>query len=179
MNDKCGGGCEKCACPMKANAPTACTVRRTEVFTPKDPGSELSLISLNEKEFKFLSYLVAHQFLPMVQFVMLSSENKEFKKVSLSPAYIEDVTDTFEKIQTMGTMLDRLESEGFITLDFNVPLQNCSYNEYYNSEVFAFYKNMISEISLNQVAFMGDTATIEKGSIAATAACTELFDDII
>ncbi len=179
MNDNCGGRCAKCSCPMKANAATACTVRRTEVFTPKEPGEELSLDGLNDREREFLSYLVAHQFLPMVQFVMLSSENPEFKKVSLSPAYIEDVTDTFEKIQTTGTMLDKLESEGFLSLDFNVPLQNCEYEEYYNSEVFAFYKNMINEISSNQAAFVGDTATIEKGSMAPTAACTEIFDTLI
>ncbi len=179
MNDNCSGGCNKCACPMKVNAPTACTVRRTEVFTPKEHGTELSLDMLNDKEQIFLSYLVAHQYLPVVQFVMLSSENPVFRKVSLSPAYIEDVSDSFEKIQMMGTMLDKLESDGFITLDFDIPLQNCDYTEYYNSDIFAFYKNMISEISSNQVAFMGDTATIEKGSMAATAACTELFDDII
>ncbi len=176
MNEKCGGGCEKCACPMKANSPTACTVRRTEVFTPKEPDCELSIDSLNKNEIEFLSYLVAHQFLPMVQFVMLSSENPTFKKVSLSPAYIEDITDSFEKIQLTGTMLDKLESEGFITLDFNVELQNCDYTEYFNSDIFAFYKSMINEISSNQAAFMGDTATIEKGSMAPTAACTELFD---
>ncbi len=176
MNKNSGCGCEKCSCPMKANQQTACTVRRTEIFVPKDPGTELSLDSLKGKEREFLSYLVAHQFLPMVQFIMLSSENPTFKKISLSPAYIESVTDSFEKIQTTGAMLDRLESEGFITLDFNVPLQNCEYEEYYNSDVFAFYKSMISEISSNQAAFMGDTATIEKGSMAPTVACMELFD---
>ncbi len=160
---------------VNVGAPTACTVRRVECFEPKAIGEQLSVDDLNRDETIFLQKLVSTGSLPLAQFVMLSAENPNFKKVSLSPVYIKNTNDSFEQLQAMGTMLDKLEQKGYIVLNFGNQLKDYDYSDYINSDVFALYKDMVANISTNQAAFTGDTTVVEKGSMTATEACVKLL----
>ncbi len=128
---------------------------------------------LSHTEIHFLKHLLEYKFLPVAQFVLKSTQESSFEIISLTPVFIIDENDTIEEIKTVGSKLTNLENLGFITLDYDIPLESYPYSEYHNSSAFAYYKQTIAEAQ-GKPNFIGDTATIACGSIAPTELCASL-----
>lgn len=143
----------------------------------KDRASkELDFNSLSVEEKEFLAKLVSVQYLPLVQFVVKSSKEHDFNSIALPTVYIEDVAEPMEVVKARATMLNGLTDKGFITLDYDIELENCDYNEYFTSELFAYFKSTVQE-GAGQENFLGDIADIFKGSIAPTNDYLLTIDD--
>ncbi len=140
-------------------------------------GGKLTANALDDNEKHFLAHLLERLYLPVAQLVLKSSKESSFTCVTLSPVFIINVSDTMDQIKDFGKMLENLEEKGFITLDYDIPLDNYNYEEYTNSDVFAYFKECVEEGKTKE-GFLGDIAIIEKGSIAPTDDCKELFSTI-
>ncbi len=122
------------------------------------------LSELSDAEQHFLEHLALYKCLPVAQFVLKSSKEGSFESVALSPVFITETTDTMEQVKNFGEKLKNLEAKGFITLDYDIPIKDYSYSEYYESELFAYFKTTVEE-GKNKTSFLGDVATIETGSM--------------
>ncbi len=126
---------------------------------------KVGLSELSKAEQQFLEHLSLHRFLPVAQFVLKSSKESEFESVALSPVFITELSDSMEQVKNFGNRLKKLEQQGFITLDYDIPIDGYSYSEYYNSQLFEFFKSTVEE-GRGQDRFLGDIATLQAGSIA-------------
>lgn len=160
-----GGGCCGGHCHHHDHSHGGCCGSAQDIDV--DP---IPLDGLSEAEIQFLQDLVAHQYFPVAQFVLTSSTTDEFESVALSPVFVTDTKDTMEQIKNLGARLQALADKGFITLDYDIPLENYDYEEYFESEVFAYFKSTVEEAK-TKPGFLGDTATIETGSMAPTDGC--------
>lgn len=126
---------------------------------------ELDYDNLTEIEKVFLNKLIKVEFLPLAQFVVKSSKEHDFVSIALPCVYIQEKNETIESIKKTAVMLQTLVEKGFITLDFDIELENYDYNEYFSSDIFEYFKSTVKEGSEKQ-NFLGDIADIYKGSIA-------------
>ena len=129
---------------------------------------------LSETEIHFLYHLVESHYYPVAQFILKSSKESDFESIALSPVFITDIKDTMEQVKNCGETLKMLEEQGFLTLDFDIPLNGYSYEQYYNSELFAYFKDTV-EKGKEKENFLGDIAIMETGSIAPTDKCIGMF----
>ncbi len=114
-----------------------------------------------------LKTLKAAHFLPVVQFIMKSEKSSHFESIALSPVFMVSESDDIEKIKTTGAALKILENQGFLTLDYDIPLDNYSYDEYKNSAVYKEFTLMMEEAATRD-GFVYDSAELNFGSIALT-----------
>ncbi len=132
------------------------------------------LEDLNDHEIHFLNHLLGYKFMPVTRFVVKSSKESDFENVVLEPVFVVEESDTMEFVKNFGNKLQKLENLGFLTLDYDIPLDGYNYNEYHNSEIFAYFKNTVEEAK-GKDGFLGDIPEIECGSIAPTEKCIELL----
>lgn len=137
---------------------------------------ELDFNSLSEFEQDFLNKLTSVQYLPLAQFIVKSSIENDFSTVALPIVYIQDKTNSMQEVKATALILKSLEDKGFITLDYDIELENCDYNEYYSSDLFEFFKETVSEGATKE-NFLGDIAHLNKGSIAPTTDFLLTIDD--
>ena len=135
---------------------------------------DANISELSESELHFLHHMVSHHFFPLTQFILKSDKEKEFEIISLSPVYIADKKETLSQIKATGKRLLELENKGFITLDFEMPLTNYAYEEYYQSDAFAHFKQTVEEAK-RMPNFLGNIATLELGSMAPTEKTIQLL----
>lgn len=121
--------------------------------------------TLTEQENDFLECLKQYHFLPVARFVLKSSKEHDFISVTLPCVYIYDLHQTIEQVKSMSSLITSLENKRYITTDYDMPLKNYPYDEYFNSDIYAHFKNTVEE-SKNKEGFLGDIADIECGSIA-------------
>ncbi len=133
-----------------------------------------SVKELSETEIHFLTHLVQYKYLPVAQFVLKSSKESDFESIAFSPVFITETSDTMEQVRNFGAKLKSLEDRGFLTLDFDIILTGYSYDEYYNSNVFSYFKSTVEETK-GKENFLGDVATIQTGSICPTEYCIKLL----
>ncbi len=98
---------------------------------------------------------------------MKSEKSSHFVSTALSPVFIISKDDDIDKIKATGAALRILENFGYLTLDYDIPLDNYSYDEYKNSPVYADFVLMMKEAA-SRDDFVYDTADINFGSIALT-----------
>lgn len=132
------------------------------------------VVTFSQQEREFLLTLMERQFLPMVQFVVKSSITHEFEMVALSPVYMEQSTATMAEVHQTADMLLRLEELGLLTLDFDIPLDPMSYEVYHQSALYSYLQETVA-LGKDGPNHLGDTPTIEEGSIAVTALCLSRF----
>ncbi len=106
-------------------------------------------------------------YLPLAKFVMKSSKSEHFEADALSPVYIDGDDLSMDEVKEIGLELNKLEDFGLITLDYDIPLEDYEYSEFYNSGVYKFFEQTMKE-SAEQEGFVFDTSDMEKGSIALT-----------
>ena len=77
-------------------------------------------------------------------------------------------------IQTFGCQMNEhdsekmagmLEEKGYLTLDYDYPLEGYPYTEYRQSDLYAYFCRTIEEAK-GRPGFLGDTPVLELGSIA-------------
>ncbi len=160
-----------CACHSNLEG-TSCSSNKNRCC-----GGKLTSNMLSDEEKHFLAHLLERLYLPVSQFVLKSSKESAFASVTLSPVFIIEEKDTMEQVKDFGKMLKALEEKGFISLDFDIPIDNYDYKEYTNSSIFTYFKECVEE-GKTKDGFLGDLAVIAKGSIAPTEDCKELFSTI-
>ena len=122
---------------------------------------------LNEVAEGFMHLLSTHKFLPCARFVVKSSSEPEFSNVALAPVFIDDGEEEVLVLRAMGEVLLGLEHHGFISIDYDIPLDNFDYSYFKESRAYRLFEQTVAEAKDKQ-GFLGDIAEIEFGSIAAT-----------
>lgn len=123
---------------------------------------------LTEAQAAFLHELGHHHFLPVARFLMESSQEGDFSSVALAPVFLRGPEETMEWVKETGAMLLDLEQRGWITLDYDYPLERYTYAEYKQSKLYAYFCSTVEEAK-GQSGFLGDTPVLELGSIAPVA----------
>ncbi len=135
---------------------------------------QVSAKDISETEIHFLKHLLEYKFLPVAKFVVKSNKEPDFENTALSYIFIIDVKDSMEQVKNAGKKLRNLEGLGLITIDYDIPLNGYAYEEYHNSDIYAYFKKSVNDAKGNE-GFLGDSAIIECGSIAPTEKCKEML----
>ena len=124
-----------------------------------------SVEHLTPKEQEFLALLQSTRYLPVAQFVVKSTKESAFETIALAPVFITNPANSMAFVKETGTMLKKLEADGYITLDYDIPLHDYDYDEYKQSAIFSLLQETVAEASQKE-GFLGDIAHINRGSIA-------------
>ena len=120
---------------------------------------------LTEAQTAFLHELEHHHFLPVARFLIESSREDDFSSVALAPVYLRGPEESMEWVKETGAMLLGLEEKGYLTLDYDYPLESYPYTEYRQSDLYAYFCRTIEEAK-GRPGCLGDTPVLELGSIA-------------
>lgn len=120
---------------------------------------------LNETAAAFMNLLETHRFLPCARFVVTSSAEPEFSNVALAPVFINDGTEDILFLRAIGNVMTALEHQGYISIDYDIPLEGFDYSYFKESNAYKLFEETVAE-GREREGFLGDTATIEFGSIA-------------
>ena len=134
-------------------------------------------ITLSEEEKQFLLLLAETPFLPVAKFLMKSSESEHIESVALAPVFLSNKNDSMETVKKTGQIIDRLAEHHIISLDYDIPLENCDYSDYEQSDIFAYLKETIAEGQSNP-NFIFDTAALQLGSMALTGIGQDVLDKL-
>lgn len=129
---------------------------------------------LSEAQLAMIDQLLVYHYLPVARFVLTSSKEDDFVVHALEPVQLQTVNDSLGQVKERSAMLLDLEQKGFISIDYDIALSNYDYQDYYKSAVFAYFKQTVDE-GAQHADFLGDTASIETGSLAITEKCADLF----
>lgn len=121
----------------------------------------------NQKD--FLHQLGHYRYLPVARFTVEDSRENDFTSTALAPVFIRAISDSMEAVKEAGAFLQKLEDDGLITLDYDVPLKDYGYEEYQESELYAYFRATVAE-GAAKPGFLGDTPVLELGSMALTEA---------
>lgn len=159
----CSGGC--CGSHSGESSSGCCggSSHSTGGCCSKKPKFDVS--KLNEKELQIIDMLKMHFNLPIVEFVLKSTKESDFESICLSPVFIFSQDDDFDNVKDTAKALKNLENNEFIVINIDEPLQNCSYEEYENSKVLAYFKETV-RLGSEYENFLGDIASVEKGFIS-------------
>lgn len=124
-------------------------------------------ITVTSVQVTFLKELEYRGFLPIAQFIVQSSKEGDFTVVALAPVFIRNLGDTMDEIKQARDFLLNLEKMGLITLDYDFPLKGYEYDEYKHCNMFQFFCETVEE-GTNKAGFLGDTPSLECGSMALT-----------
>ncbi len=138
-------------------------------------GKHVSVKDISETELDFLKHLLEYKFLPVSRFIVKSSKEHDFQNIALSPVFIIDTKDSMDQVKNVGKKLIHLEDLGLITIDYDIPLKGYAYDEYHKSEIYAYFIDTVNGAKEKE-GFLGDTPTIECGSIAPTEKCIKILN---
>lgn len=115
----CTGSCSSCSgCSARANA------------------------RLDLGEMVLMYELMQTPFLPVCRIIAVrGGERKE----ALSPVYFNDPKTTLSEIEEIGRALTGMAERGLITIDYDIPLQSCDYNEYKTSDILQNFIEIMGE----------------------------------
>lgn len=125
--------------------------------------------TVTDNQAVFLKQLKQFNYLPVAQCVIKSSTEHSFSVVAISPMFIRNPSDSLELVKEAGEFLLKLENQGLIEIDFDIPLNGYEYLEYKNSEVYKYFSETINDAPKDR-GFLGDTPTLELGSMVITKA---------
>lgn len=121
----------------------------------------------NQKD--FLHQLRHHHYLPVARFTLADSREPDFISTALAPVFLRRISDDMATVKEAGAFLQRLEAMGLITLDYDIPLDGYGYEEYKDSELYAYFCRTVAE-GAGRPGFLGDTPQLDLGSMALTEA---------
>jgi hypothetical protein len=124
-------------------------------------------IEVTESQKEFLHTLSHSHYLPVARFTVKDSREESFASTALAPVYICSADDDMKVVKETGVFLQTLEDMGFITLDYDIPLNGFDYNEYKTSELYKYFCETVAE-GASKSDFLGNTPELELGSIALT-----------
>ena len=129
--------------------------------------SEGVATEIDEHELAILRELLKCNRLPVSQFEMCSSQTDEARFTALAPVYIDEKSDSMEKVKLTATRLKTLEAKKLISLDFEEAIPEYDYEKHLDSDLFHYFERTVQEGRRN-ARFLCETAEIECGSIAIT-----------
>ncbi len=124
--------------------------------------------ALNDAAAAFLQLLKTHHFLPCARFILKSTTEPSFSSVALAPVFIRDGEESVGVLRATGDMLLELEAHGYISIDYDIPLDGYDYTHFKDSRAYQLFVQTVME-GKDRPGFLGDTPTIELGSIAPIA----------
>lgn len=130
-------------------------------------GQHQTEIQITEEEIDFLKELAQTPYLPLASFVLKSTKSSHLASVALAPVYLDQKTDSMERVKSKGVVLKSLEHKGLITLDYEEPLENGNYGDYLDSTLYTYFKETVAEAG-GREDFLFDLPSLELGSIALT-----------
>lgn len=126
------------------------------------------ITKLSDQEGKFLMDLAQTPFLPLARLTMSSTRSDDLQSVALEPFWLIDGQESMEQVNENRELLLGLEEKGFISLDYDQPLQGCGYDAYLSSSVYKAFQAAVEEGGKRE-GFLFDTPNIELGSLALTS----------
>ena len=133
---------------------------------------------LSPMQADFLMAIHQRSCLPIACFTFAKADDAGRHAVALSPVYMSSPADSMEQVKTVGNELIQLEDMGLLTLDYDIPLKGYAYNEYKNSELYAYFAATVKEAAaLPNTAF--DTARLDLGSMALTEAGEAMVEKMV
>ncbi|MCD8144150.1 MAG: hypothetical protein LUD79_02225 [Oscillospiraceae bacterium] len=128
-------------------------------------GCSAHLPALNPAERELLHQLSSVLYLPMAQFLLLPKGGAyEDGTLILSPVLLETEADTLETVMERAEALVSLARKGLISLDFDLPLSNCTYEVYYRSDLFREFSARYGHVAEERpVLRRGSVAVTERG----------------
>lgn len=121
----------------------------------------------------FIHQLNHRKYMPVARFTLTDSKEADFLITALAPVYISDINDNMVTVKEFGAFLQKLEDDGYITLDYDIPLDNYDYTAYKNSRLYEYFCATVAE-GASMPNFLGDTPVLELGSLALTEAGEKL-----
>jgi hypothetical protein len=92
---------------------------------------------LSQRQIDFLNELAQVSYLPLCQFVLVPKGcYPQEGTVILSPVLLDTESDSLEEVMSTANLLVALARMKLISLDFDIPLSNYSYEIYYRSALF-------------------------------------------
>ena len=123
--------------------------------------------ALNEAAAGVMHLLQTHKFLPCARFVVKSSVEPDFMNVALAPVFIDSGEEEVMVLRAMGEVLLGLEHHGYVSIDYDIPLNNFDYSYFKESKAYKLFVQTVAEAK-GKPGFLGDIADIEYGSMAVT-----------
>jgi hypothetical protein len=115
--------------------------------------------------------------LPVACFTLLKTDDDARHSIALAPVYLSATDDSMEQVKQLGQELSQLEEMDLLTIDYDIPLQNYAYEEYRNSELYAYFVQTVAEAAKRPEATY-DTPGLDLGSMALTDAGEDMVDII-
>ena len=81
--------------------------------------------------------------------MLKSTKSDHLESIALAPIYLYDRCDSLEAVKETGKTIERLAEYKIISLDYDIPLENGDYDDYKTSDVFAYFKETITEGTVN------------------------------
>ncbi len=106
--------------------------------------------------------------LPVVKYLVKSSKEHSFESVALRDVCLRSAADSIPLIKETAAFLQGLEASNLIAIDYDTPLADESYAHYATADSFVLFQETVAQGAENE-SFLGDIATLEKGSIVMTA----------
>lgn len=124
-------------------------------------------VTENQKD--FLHQLHHRHYLPVARFTLTDSREQDFLSTALAPVFIRNISDDMATVKEAGAFLKTLESMGLLTLDYDIPLDGYSYDEYKDSALYAYFCQTVAD-GTGKPGFLGNTPELDLGSMAVTQA---------
>lgn len=162
---------EHCGCgkPHEHDEHCGCGQPHTPIATPE---------GLSPLQVDFLMELRHRQCLPVACFALAKTDDDARHGVALAPVYLSAQSDSMEQVKQLGHELSLLEDMDLITLDYDIPLQNYSYEEYKTSALYTFFVKTVEEAAMRPDCTF-DTPALELGSMALTQDGEEMVDKLL
>ncbi len=119
--------------------------------------------TLTASQQALLQTLASVLYLPLGQFLLVPKGGyPEDGTLALSPVLLETEDDTLEQVMDRADALVALARAGLITLDFDLPLSNYSYEVYFRSALFRTFSLQFAHAPKGR-------PVLRRGSIAITS----------
>lgn len=130
---------------------------------------------LKERELAFLLCLRQIPFLPVCAFAMGDGVNDQSDRIVFAPFYLLEPSESFERLIETGLLLQGLADKGFISLNYQLPLQGYDYLDYWQSNAYKTYCEAV--LSGKENGALCSTPKLYCGSLALTMLGAALMDE--
>lgn len=163
----CGGGCHQ----SNASQCNSCCQS-----LPEESKNPLQ-VEISMEEEVFLKKLAVCPFLPMANYMLLSSQSHHLRNVALSHIFLESGDETIAEIKEMAEVIHDLEERDIISVDFDAPLEGTDTSLFTNSVSYGLLLETIKD-GASRPDFLFDQSEIEYGSVCLTALGDIIIDQL-
>lgn len=119
---------------------------------------------------KIITYIASGKRYPVARFELHSSRNTELVSVALDRVHLNHIDDSIEQIKYHACLLEKLEQQGFIRLEYALPVTvRSDYQIFYDSAAYRQLCALVKE-GKSRPGFLFDQAVIRRGRAVLTAA---------